>query len=66
MERSLSPEAASSAATQLPSTLWNPKVHYSAHKSSPLVPILSKINAIRSHQILVPNISQSHYRHGKY
>jgi hypothetical protein len=57
MELSPSWEAANCAATQeLPSILWNAKVHYRVYISPPLIPIPTQINPIRTIPSYIPKI----------
>jgi hypothetical protein len=58
MELSPSRETVNCAATQeLPSILWNPKVHYRVHKSLPLVIFWARsIQSIPSHPIYLRSI----------
>jgi hypothetical protein len=49
MELGPSREAASCATTQeLPSILWNQKLHYRVRKSLQIVPVLSQINSVHT------------------
>jgi hypothetical protein len=59
MELNSSGGAANSADTQeFPSMLWNPKIHYRVHTSTPLVLILSQIYPIHT---IPSNLSKIHF-----
>jgi hypothetical protein len=59
MEHSPSQETNSCSASQeIPRLLWNPKVHYRIHQSSPPITVLSQINPI---QMLRSNFRKTHF-----
>jgi hypothetical protein len=57
MEQSPSEADSHSASQNIPQLLWSPKIHYRAHKSAPLVPILSHMNPVH---IFPPNFPEIH------
>jgi hypothetical protein len=60
MELDPSREAASCAAIQeLPSILWNPKIHYLVHKSPSLVPIQSQTNPFQATPFYLSKINSN-------
>jgi hypothetical protein len=62
MELSASWEAANWVATQeLPSVLWNPKVHYRLHKSPPLVPIACSIQNVLTSRLVSSGLDNINY-----
>jgi hypothetical protein len=58
MELSPSSEAANCATIQeLPSILWNPKVHYRIHKSLSLIPTLNQMNPVHINPLCISKIA---------
>jgi hypothetical protein len=44
------------ASKEISHLLWNPEVHYHIHKSSPLVHVVRRLNAIHTHRIWLRTI----------
>jgi len=61
MQESPSGAKTSSASTEIPCTLRNPRAHNRAHKSPPLVPVLRQINPLHALLPTLPLEYPSHY-----